>query len=69
MSGWQPIETAPWDTAVLVFIPDSAICEFEIAHRSADDPDGDWYSYIHLGGPIDVAPTHWQPLPAPPVSA
>ena len=67
MSGWQPIETAPKDEAVIVFLTDAAHgMTIEIAHRSSNDPDGDWYAATHDGPPIDVRPTHWMPLPEPP---
>lgn len=70
MSAWQPIETAPDDTAILVYLTGAAQgLEIEIAHRSSDDPDGDWYVATHDGPPIDVPPTHWMPLPLAPEAA
>ena len=67
MTEWQPIATAPKDETVLIYIPnDGWGIGVEIAHSSSDDPDGNWYSSLYQGGPIDVDPTHWQPLPDPP---
>ena len=68
---WQPIATAPRDgTPVLLFCPDAtepstiiaAFWEFE------NDPDPPtWYEFWNDVAPaLDVVPTHWQPLPAPP---
>jgi hypothetical protein len=67
MDGWQPIETAPRDESVLVYIRDAAQGrEYEIAHCSSDDPDADWYLSTVCGPPIDVPPTHWMRLPDAP---
>lgn len=63
---WQPIETAPKDEPVLIYIEGAGEgLEYEIAHCSSDDPD-DWYSSVHLGQPIDMPPTHWMALPKAP---
>lgn len=68
---WRPIETAPKDEAVLIFIPGTEpALEIEIAHCSSDDPDGDWYPATWpLASPIDMPPSHWMPLPSPPALA
>ena len=64
---WQPIETAPKNADVLVFMPDAAqAMSIEIAHCSADNPDGDWYAGTHDGFPLDIPPTRWMPLPPEP---
>ena len=73
MDEWQPIETAPTDgDPVLLF----GRWEGEL-HDRDDNPgiyqayywDGDWYC---TGGEYYSAyvrnPTHWMPLPKPPVS-
>ena len=66
---WQPIETAPKDQAVLVWLPGAATgLEMEIGYCSSSDPDGDWYPSTHVGFPIDIPPTHWMPLPKDPTS-
>lgn len=67
MSEWQPIETAPTDgTDILVFgmasgkFPMFAAVHFE-----------DWYQpeWINCdAGNIDFYPTHWHPLPEPPIT-
>lgn len=68
MSNWQPIETAPKDWSVLLYLPDAADgLEIVIAHCASDDPDGDWYPATTDGGaPIDVSASHWMPLPSTP---
>ncbi len=64
---WRPIETAPKDESILVYITGATSgMDFEIAHCASDDPDGDWYSSTNLGGPFDMPPTHWMPLHEPP---
>jgi hypothetical protein len=68
---WQPIETAPKDGS-------SIWC---FASGRSFDADVWWQGMIHwqsvllmkgqepdwLGVPRDVSPTHWMPLPEPPV--
>lgn len=53
--GWQPIATVPHDADVLLGDSSSGIVESGYV-----DHEG----YITAGGEW----THWQPLPAPPVS-
>lgn len=67
---WQPIETAPKDTDVVAFFPDTRDgYNVMIVHQFADDP-GAWYQQDADLCPdaLDVEPTHWQPLPDPPAS-
>ncbi len=70
---WQPIETAPRDRAVLIWLgPDAEYDKLVIA-RWEDDEDfpggGAWYPANSDGGfPIDVPATHWMPLPEPPAT-
>lgn len=71
MAGWLPIETVPKDqTKVLMYCPNtrrSTVAEGSILVR----PDGEswtfgghtWFPSVY---PDIPAPTHWQPLPAPP---
>ncbi len=64
MSEWQPIETAPKDgTQILVFGHGRfAVAEFR---------SGEWRDMGDIGWGgfySEVLPTHWMPLPAPPVS-
>jgi len=57
--GWQPIETAPKDgTHVWVSWPNTIQGE-------AWYLDGFWHEHEYRD---DVAPTHWRPLPAPPMT-
>ena len=76
MSEWQPIETAPKDgTEVLVFCRHGVKIAYWNAEPTVWDGSNDpcWtvfepedYFYgFHLVGPS--APTHWMPLPSPPI--
>lgn len=63
---WQPIETAPKDTEVLICglaygKPYSAVAKLEDGIWMLFDPLDDSYSAESYGH------THWMPLPAPPV--
>ena len=63
MSDWRPIETAPADQLVLVFVPSPYDDErIFIARRDF----GNWR--IHIDEQT-VSPTHWMPLPSPPATA
>ena len=60
MPGWRKIETAPEDTAVLIYG-----FGYEIAHFNT--AIGAWVAcWDHRRIPT---PTHWQPLPQPPESS
>jgi len=63
---WQPIETAPKNTAVLVF-------PSHVLGRSCDmaifpSAHGIWMEVSQFGE-RHLKPTHWQPLPNPPVQS
>lgn len=69
MSEWQPIESAPFDQAVLVYTMfrgdwsngDKGIY---VAKRRVNRR---WYAFADgCGGAMDTPPTHWMPLPTPP---
>ncbi len=74
MSEWQPIETAPTNISVLVYIP-NAEHYGEGIYRAilVDMGTGKrWHaSTLHMGRDINPEnrPTHWMPLPEPPVSS
>jgi hypothetical protein len=60
MQEWQPIETAPLGTDVLIYRP-SHIQLFDVMRRNAV---GNWR---WPDGEIPLRdPTHWMPLPEPP---
>lgn len=68
MSEWQPIATAPKDgRPVLVYIPEGhprkASQGLRVAHW--EQP---WKCWQLLPGQLIVIPTHWMPLPDPPVA-
>ena len=69
--GWLPIETAPKDgTNILVHWPEMFHCSFT-AHwntgKWSDAPIG-WKWSGWSNNAFQVGPTHWQPLPKPPIS-
>lgn len=77
MSEWKPIDTAPKDgTTVLLSTLDIDAAQYVIAAffegsadfgGSPDDGPG-WYLYPTNGNHQVIGePTHWMPLPQPPV--
>lgn len=69
MNGWQPIETAPANTMLLVWGPlGFSIAEYE----PASNDQRWWYAYANgeLATDDDAVirptPTHWTPLPQSP---
>lgn len=66
MSEWQPIETAPKDgTPLLLGFPNN--CHALVGHCEDDL----WGQLDEDFGfePWPMAPTHWMPLPNPPVKS
>jgi hypothetical protein len=62
VEAWQPIETAPKDTNVLMFdANDRDIGEAFFDHAESD-------CWVWANGLLVVDPTHWMPLPATPES-
>lgn len=67
MDEWQPIETAPHDGRQVLATwadswPNSPHMEAVYQHG------GVWY-YAYDGDAHHRPPTHWMPLPAPPISS
>lgn len=71
---WHPIETAPKDgTAILVSNERGAwFAKYEPVYQSGYRPENPWFSLMlnhdHMRTGKPYAPTHWMPLPAPPLS-
>lgn len=69
--GWQPIETAPWETEVLLFGPSGYLKPhdkfFINGYRVRDWHQGGWNDATgtHLSE-CGWKPTHWMPLPPAP---
>jgi hypothetical protein len=59
MSEWQPIETAPLKTEVLLYVPRRLGA---IVAMGSNNTGTQWWSR-NLG---DLKPTHWMALPPPP---
>jgi len=60
-AGWQPIETAPKDGARVLVWVDCATIEASFDHVASEWIAGSW------GLGFGNSPTHWHPLPAPPL--
>ena len=68
---WQPIETAPTNTSILVYIPNTEHYGPGIYRAIKVDMGTGvrWHTSALYGGwDIDAiyTPTHWMPLPEPP---
>jgi hypothetical protein len=63
MSDWQPIETAPKDTAILVYGFGYSVAHFNTRYER-------WIGFGRDTRDTEALarwpPTHWQPLPSPP---
>lgn len=68
MSEWQPISTAPKSGAFLVYGPsvDPTGVLFNANMRTAMHIGDEWIGH---GDYFKIKPTHWMPLPTPPVDA
>lgn len=64
---WQPIDTAPRDgTDILVADHEAVTSAFWGVHNPDVSPRLHRYGWV---GQVDFAPTHWMPLPKPPLPA
>lgn len=59
---WQPIETAPRDTVLLLF---SIATGITIGFFS-DDMEVAKFGWVTRDGLDLIEPTHWRPMPPPP---
>jgi hypothetical protein len=69
MMEWQPIDTAPDETDVIVANPDRISGEFHVSIAWRHCESGKWWRPNI--GPLPasyIMPTHWMPLPAPPTT-
>lgn len=67
MSEWQPIETAPKDENTYVLACRAGSKIPAVLGWDGDGEEGHWYWFNGVFRE-DVIPTHWMPLPDPPVS-
>jgi hypothetical protein len=78
MSEWQPIETAPKDGTAFwaqgIYLHSAVICWWRHEYDDTDDGKYPW-AFLEPDGLVNGAredarggPTHWMPLPKPPVS-
>jgi hypothetical protein len=66
-NGWQPIETAPKDTDVLIY----RIARYGpmipiVAALFHNGEEAGWCTFDHDSDWIEGKPTHWMPLPPAP---
>lgn len=71
---WQPIETAPKDKDVLLYLPRRGAIrgqwnsdKYARVPRPYWSHDREWIFGVRETR--DCQPTHWMPLPAPPIQA
>jgi hypothetical protein len=65
MSEWQPIETAPIDTPVLVCWGRNSRVDIAEGNARGDWTDGEhWNHYAHGGLHSEPKPTYWMTLPS-----
>jgi hypothetical protein len=68
--GWQPIETAPRDgTTILAYFPllTGYIARQDVAPVHWTEWGGGVWENSSSGGKPSSSPTHWRPLPEPPI--
>ena len=66
---WQDIETAPRDLPILVWfenLPDSN--REEVGYSKVLTYRGKWWCSCSKKGVMYDNPTHWRPLPKPPIN-
>lgn len=73
---WQPIETAPKDGSYLLVSNGHGVwvARFKSVYQSGWKPPSPWQSMMLNHAHIPIAkrngsPTHWMPLPTPPIAA
>ncbi len=66
MCEWQPIETAPKNTDVLVYVLDGYEKMGVAMFHTYAYKDGGWWQWEHEYQVREIVPTHWMPLPDPP---
>jgi hypothetical protein len=59
---WQPIETAPKDGAA-VLVANGGKCQAVAFYQNSD-----WFTTVSFTL-LDPSPSHWMPLPEPPVQS
>ena len=67
---WQPIETAPKASGRILVIDkyDNDSCGVAYWYRGDEYEDEGWYSAFCVDGVTMFHPTHWMPLPQPPIN-
>lgn len=69
MSEWQPIETAPEKKDILVAAPDKDsgwVAWVDWYNGGGHQNESSWSTFPRLVW-LPMLPTHWMPLPPPPV--
>ena len=69
---WRPIDTAPREEDVLVYLPEAELCRIEVASLGLSHHENAGKAHYWWGGCegntwiLKEKPTHWRPLPEPP---
>lgn len=64
---WRPIETAPRDGDVLIYVAETNEQFVAFSGVCPDDGDRQWvFAQTHDHAHIIKSPTHWMPLPPAP---
>ena len=73
---WQPIETAPKDVDALILVANTDgvwAAKYQPIYQSGFIPENPWSSMLinhdHITVRESDKPTHWMPLPKPPIAA
>ena len=70
MSEWQPIETAPTDKRIWLFVPEYPAPANQMLIGLWEQENSWWgvehATIRHVGAPFQYRPTHWMPMPKPP---
>ena len=61
MSEWRPIDTAPKDEPIIVYVQSGRIWAAQVSSEN-----GNCYMLKLDGRPIMLRASHWMPMPEPP---
>jgi hypothetical protein len=64
--GWMPIETAPVNKSIMLFLPRGPIYCGRKRYGNLGEPQQDAYEWRCDSSGRFANPTHWMPLPSPP---
>lgn len=68
MPGWQPIATAPQDEARPLLLYPRPLGSLGVPYSAVFEGYWDGRRWRIAGGGMICFPTHWMPMPAPPLT-